>query len=222
MPFQKTKLAVKGLLIFGTVLLAGRCFWAWQTVTHIAATVECPLRMEFGPLGEAGLLGRAVRKHVRVDRWFPSSLFDVAFLPVRECEISSFRRMPGDLGSELRAFQHLKKIHIGGSGSEVSEADWQRLISRIRQAPELVEFELYGDQITDAAIAHLEGHPRLQTLTIMEGRLTAGSLKTFRSLPKLRGLYIFGNAARSDVATTLSSEDLTGAMPNVRIEYSIH
>ena len=221
MPFQKTKLVVKGLLVVSVALLVSRFFWAWRTATLIAATVEHPVRMEFGPLGEADRLGQAVRKHIHVERWLPSSVFDLAFLPVRECKISSFGRMPGDLGRELEAFPRLQKIHIADrGGKETSESDWQRLLSRIRQFPELVELEVSGDQISDVALAPLNGHQRLRTLTIMGARLATDSLITFQSMPKLRQLYIFRNAGVGEVASPLYSEDLKRVLPNVTIEYS--
>ena len=214
---------LKALLVVCLASVVSRFLWAWFTAARIEAATARSASMEFGPLGETGFLGREVRSHFAFDRWLPSSVFDLAFLPVRECQIYGLKSMPGDLGRELGALRQLRKIHIRGMGQKrCVEADWVRLMGGLRHFPELVELELYGDQITDAVLAPLEGHPRLETLTVEDGKLTAASMKTFQRLPHLNGLYIFGNTARSDIEmiSPLSSEDLSNALPSVKIEYS--
>lgn len=220
MAVQKTKRALKGLLILGVVLLACRCFWAWQTVARIAGTVERHTEMGFGPLGEPDRFGRSVCQTIDVEEWFPRGVFDVVLRPVREFEIYYFEHLRGDLGKELQRFPHLKKVSIyDNMDGQPSESEWQRLLGWIRQMPDLEELDIGGDRLTDAALASLAGHPRLRMLTVDYSRLTKRSLATFQSLHGLRQLSISDNYQPNFVLLPLELDDIQGALPAVSVTY---
>ncbi len=220
MPFQKTKLVVKGLLILGAVLLACRFLWAWQTVKRIAGTVKRHREMGFGPLGERDRLGAAVDRKIDVEEWFPRGVFDVALRPVEEFEVFYFEGLHGDLGRELQRFPHLKKVSIfENMDGQPSETEWQKLIGWIRQMPDLEELDIGGERLTDAALASIAGHPLLRVLTVDQGRLTRRSLATFQSLPMLRQLSIDDNYQANLVELPLELDDIQIAMPAVSVTY---
>jgi hypothetical protein len=67
--------------------------------------------------------------------------------------------------------------------------------------PSLEYADLAGTQFTDASIAPLAGHPKLEELWIPASHVTRASIPTFASMPALRTLLLMsgtGNSPPSD------------------------
>jgi hypothetical protein len=87
--------------------------------------------------------------------------------------------------------------------------------------PKLRWIELWDENLTDAAIAPLAGHPTLECIFIRRrDKLTPASLATFASIPRLRNLNIY--APVDNVLRTFNEEDMKAfkaALPSVTVEF---
>jgi hypothetical protein len=141
--------------------------------------------------------------------------------PIRELHVYYCEAFTGDLGAALSRFPNLRSVTVFENEPDVpTEADMALLCKRLRTFPHLEELELGGSWVTDAAIAPLAGHPKLKSVTISYGRLTAGCVKTFSSIPHLTELHI--GEQIYDGAAWLSPEDqraMSAALPGVTIEF---
>jgi hypothetical protein len=109
--------------------------------------------------------------------------------PIRGITIYEPHLARGDVGAALLRFPHLRQVSIGDAHS-FKESDWTLLCRRLRVLPELEEVELEGNEVTDASIVPLSGHPRLRKITIEAYQLTPNCLKTLTTLPSLTDVTI--------------------------------
>jgi hypothetical protein len=120
--------------------------------------------------------------------------------PMHDIHIYYPESIDGDaLGKALARFPSLRNFTVEETGADRSkEADWKSLCRRLRLMPQLEVVELGGDRLADAAIEGLQGHPRIRSVTIVDGRLTGKCADIFASLPQLKYLHIEGQATESD------------------------
>jgi hypothetical protein len=135
--------------------------------------------------------------------------------PVRKIEIWEPHNFTGDLGAALLRFPRLQRLAVNDCVDTPTEAQWTLFWSRIRSLPELEEIEFDGNNITNASIAPLSGHPRLRKITLDGYHLTAGCVKTLATLPSLTNLTI----EESGNITPADRKAMVRALPSVEIEF---
>lgn len=118
--------------------------------------------------------------------------------PVRLREVRSIR--PG-FPEALRKFSNVTYVDIRFSWrfSGQTEADATQVCEALRDMPRLTTIDLDGAKFSDASLAHLAGHPNLETLRMSSGRITRASIPTFASMPSLTRVVLMGmfNATQS-------------------------
>jgi hypothetical protein len=134
--------------------------------------------------------------------------------PTREIQMQgiAFR---GDPGAVLACFPGLETLKVYlPADHEPTEAELTLFFRGLRRARGLKVLVIAGARITDASLAPLAGHPRLERLVISRGHYTPEVSKhTFSSLPSLKLLCL--------VSRRLNSKDialLQAALPFVKIQ----
>lgn len=165
-----------------------------------------------GVLGKlfGGTRGTTNRDLIYVDRF--RSLFCG---PIREVDIYESRHLQGDLGAVLQRFPSLRRFSLAGNVDTPTEAEWMVLCGRIRLLPDLEELVIDGNQVSDAAIAPLAGHPGLRKVAITSAVLTPDGVKTLATLPRLSELSIekWGGYSPQE------KKAIMDALPRVKIEF---
>jgi hypothetical protein len=99
--------------------------------------------------------------------------------------------------------------------TDLTEAEVMQFSRELRDYPSLEALLLRdGKSITDATLAPLAGHPRLETLEVHHSGITSQSAGTFAAMPALRTLMFVG-ARKAGRETDL--EKLTPLLPVVRV-----
>lgn len=139
--------------------------------------------------------------------------------PIHEIHVYYPETIPGDLGAALARFRGLRHVTVKETDDTVTEPDWKRLCTRLREFPNLEEIELLGPWLTDDAISPLAGHPRLRVIHISMGRLSVKCKETFATIPRLALLHIEQESFDDDEwISPLGEEELRVTLPHVAIE----
>ena len=142
-------------------------------------------------------------------------------VPIREVHIHFMEGLRGDLGAALARFPGLRRVTVEDVFAKVpTEAEWRLLCTHLRSLPDLEEVELGGTWITDASIAPLSGHPRLEKVTIGYGPITLKCAETFARMPRLTKLEFGWIIIDGDESKTRESQKaMSASMPGVSIKF---
>jgi hypothetical protein len=200
---SRIKLALAFVFVAVIVALLWRPFQRALAVAALQGTLEGPGSTRFlSDLPQDDSWGRAVNwaslQILKLEGGTPGfggSLRGERFRafwsgPVTTIEIRDAGGLKSDLGAALARFPHLRMLLVRESLGSMTESDWKLLCTRLRTLPRLRHVYLHGDQLTDDALAPLEGHPHLGSV-ILCGRLGEKCGSTLAKLPSLTSLDIF-------------------------------
>lgn len=101
------------------------------------------------------------------------------------------------LGNAIRRCSGLRSVEVldwGGWGTPPTppESSWRSLCEALRTLPRLEELGIGSEELTDAALAPLGGHPTLRKITLerVPMSITPESARIFASMPNLKELTL--------------------------------
>ncbi|RBP44645.1 hypothetical protein DES53_104467 [Roseimicrobium gellanilyticum] len=134
----------------------------------------------------------------------------------------NFDERLGDVIRRCRGLQSVEVLDWGGWGSPPTppESSWRSLCEALRTLPRLHTLGIGSEELTDAALAPLAGHPTLRTITMerVPMSITPESARTFASIPHLKEL-ILGEPSRTteEVWTEAAIARFRAALPGVSV-----
>ena len=120
--------------------------------------------------------------------------------PIRLTNVKSIRP---EFCDALRKLSDARSVEVwfSSQSTELTEVEATQVCEALRDMPRLAYIDLIGVQFTDASVARLAGHPKIDSLRLPASRITRASIPTFASMPSLDTLLLMtgvGNTAPSE------------------------
>jgi hypothetical protein len=145
-----------------------------------------------------------------------ASLLPLARHPtLEEFSINSARLTPACM-STLASMPKLRFLGFENYDAALSERDWIAICVAVRQMTGLDGVVMGGDELSDAALAELAGHPSLRRVVVLGHKLTPACAGSFAAIPGLRSIVL---GARVPPFTEEEREAIGAELLTMRIEF---